>query len=214
MANKYIILKADDFSKVTKSVKNLDKLIKKYNLKISWGIIGCSFEKISNDDILWCKERIATENYHFFNHGYTHEQNEFEPLSFNEQIEHIEKTQFVVKEKLGITLDTFGAPCNSYNQELKHVLEKFNDIKYWYFGDNPSVKKVYPRIVNIEYPFFKPNYKLFKKAFEQSADKILVLQIHPNSWNFFGFYNFKKIIKYLIEQNCIFTFPSDLKEDI
>ncbi len=209
---KKVILKLDDFFGVLKNVKKLDKIVKKENIKVNWGIVGRFFVNISDKDLLWCKNAYESGLYNFWNHGFTHELGEFKNLTLSEQLKHICDTQDVVNNRLGIILKTFGAPCNAYNDLTSKALESVSDIRYWYYGDKNFSGINFEYDIMMEIPLFKPNYSKFKSNFNNHKKEIFVLQAHPNAWNFWDFYNFKKIVRFLKKQNCIFVFPEDIYE--
>ena len=208
--NVKIILKLDDFTYVTKRVIKLDKLIKKENIKVTWGIIGNDFNKISHKDLKWCKKSLETGLYYYWNHGLTHDFNEFKNLSFEEQINHITTTQDIVKEKLEFGMESFGAPCNAFNQYTIKVLESIGEIKYWYYGNESFSRVTLKRDIELEQPLFRPNYNYFRQEYEKFKGNILILQAHPNQWKFWDFYNFKKIVRFLKENECSFIFPNEI----
>ena len=67
-----VIIKADDLKDYGVTVKKLDKIIRKENIKISWGIIGNSLDNPSEDYVQFLKNNADGRYYHFFNHGYLH----------------------------------------------------------------------------------------------------------------------------------------------
>ncbi len=208
---KKIIIKLDDFGTLTKKVKYTDKIVKFFKIKVCWGIIGQRFETTTEKDIIWCKNALKSGLYYFFNHGYTHIHNEFKELTLEEQIEHLMKTQSVVKDKLNIVLDTFGAPCNSYNKEMVKALEHIQNIKYWLYGEDKYNKTNFNiPSTNIEHPFPNANFKKFRAGYKKCSDDLIVLQGHPNSWKFKHFLEFIKIIIYLKLKNCEFIFTKDV----
>lgn len=81
---KKIILKLDDFKALTKKVKHTDRIVKFFKIKVCWGIMGKGFESATKEDIIWCKNALKSGQYCFFNHGYTHEHNEFLELTLEE----------------------------------------------------------------------------------------------------------------------------------
>lgn len=208
-----IILKFDDFDAIASTLKQkvLNNFIQKEKIKVSWGIIGKKIKSLSLKEIDEIKKAKLSGLYSFFNHGYTHEMNEFKNLSLDEQIEHINKTQLIVKELLDIDLNAFGAPCNAINDFTIAALEANKDIKIWFFGNDQYSSINIPRELNLEIPIFHPNYVEFKKQFASFNGDFLCLQCHPNSWNWMDLYRFIKIIKYLKLLRCNFIFPEEYK---
>ena len=116
------------------------------------------------------------------------------------------KTQNLAKEKLGITLHTFGAPGNKIDENTVKVIDELDDIKVWYYGLKESSKMVLNRTVNIESPTGNPNYQKFINNYKPQ-NNYLALQIHPNRWDDTKFDEFKKIIDYLIGEGFTFIKP-------
>ena len=174
-----VILKADDLADCNKKVLKLDKIINKENICISWGIIGKSLENPSLKDLSFLKNKKQCTNYHFFNHGYLHlggEEYEFCNRSVNEQYNFLKQTQEIVKNKTGIILDTFGAPCNHIDDNTAKALEKFSEIKNWYYGLNSS-KRIFHRYIEIEDGVGNPDFFQFKKQWHNLTPKPQILEM-------------------------------------
>lgn len=224
-AKPYVILKLDDLWCKNEIVhpgwEKVVEFLNDQNVKGTIGLIGNSLEKDNPEYFNWIKTRKA-EGYEIWNHGFCHcrikengtEIREFRGKEVEEQSESILKTQELAKEKLGITLQTFGAPYNSTDEHTVAVLEKNTDLKVWLFKETttPTNKFLLNRIpeVNIEYPVHQPDFEKFKAGYEQfKSEPILIIQGHPRSWteDESRFENFKKIILYLKKEGVIFTTP-------
>lgn len=108
-----VIFKLDDFRGVTKNIIKLDKIIRDKNVKITWGIIGEPFSLVEDTHVRWMKRSLATGLYSYWNHGYTHAENEFKRLSLADQIDHLKKTQEIIKNRLGFIPLAWGSmQCN------------------------------------------------------------------------------------------------------
>jgi hypothetical protein len=88
------------------------------------------------------------------------------------------------------------------------ALEKFNDIKIWFFGSKASNKIVLKREADAEYPDGNPDFTYFTNHFNVTNDYV-VLQLHPNQWNERQFNEFKSIISFLKYNECTFILPSE-----
>ena len=82
----------------------------------------------------WChrmaqnmKDKLCTE---FFNTNYDHQKS------------HLEKTQELSSEKLGITLRAFGAPGNNHDSITLDVMNENDEVKVWFYGTAASNKIV------------------------------------------------------------------------
>lgn len=210
-----IIFKFDDLIDYGFEVKQLDKIVKKENLKVCWGIIGKSLEKPSKCYINFIKENNQ-KKYHFFNHGFYHlggPAYEFLDKPQEKQENYIKKTQKIVLDKTGIELNSFGAPCNKIDNNTLHALENVNEIKYWFYGLKGFSGINIERVIDMEIEVGKPEFDFFKKNWE-SVDKtkeFYTLQGHPYMWGILGFLNFKCIVEYLKQQGVEFILPENIE---
>ncbi len=223
-----IILKLDDLwnkeRKVHQGWEDVISYLNENNIKSTIGIIGESLETEDEVYFNWVKKR-HNEGHEIWNHGYCHCKplidgetvSEFRDTPLEYQFEQLQKTQTLAKEKLGITLTTFGAPYNHTDSVTAVALDRLPEIKNWFYNEtnHPSSKKVYSRInsVNIEYPVHKPNFELFKKGYiENRTQEIITIQGHPRSWisDPNRILEFKKIIAFLKDENVTFSTPSKL----
>jgi peptidoglycan/xylan/chitin deacetylase (PgdA/CDA1 family) len=185
------------------------------------GLIGTSLEKDNPDYFAWIKKR-KEEGYEIWNHGFCHCRTkeadnvikEFRGKNLNEQLSSIVRTQELAKEKLGITLHTFGAPYNSTDEFTTKALAEITDLKVWLYKETsvPTEKYLMNRIseVNIEYPVHQPDFEKFKAGYEKyKTEPILIIQGHPRSWteDINRFEEFKKIILFLKQEGVTFTTP-------
>ncbi len=223
----YVILKLDDLwcknDVVHPGWEKVIEFLNSQDVKGSIGLIGSSLEKDNPAYFEWIQKR-KQEGYEIWNHGFCHcrmEENgteirEFRGKGREEQWESIFKTQKLAKEKLGITLHTFGAPYNSTDAYTSEVLDRNSDLKIWLYKEtkSPTSKFLLNRIpaVNIEYPVHQPDFEQFKMGYEKfKQEPILIIQGHPRSWaeEEERFENFKKIILYLKKEGVSFTTPHE-----
>ena len=221
----YVILKLDDLwcknDKIHLGWKKVIEFLNEMEVNGTIGLIGDSLEKDNPEYFQWIKER-KEEGYEIWNHGFCHcratengtEIREFRGKIFEEQLESILKTQQLAKEKLGITMKTFGAPYNSTDLNTIKALEQNEDLKIWMFKETNVETSLFllNRIpeVNIEYPVHQPDFEQFKIGYEKfKQEPILIIQGHPRSWteDEDRFENFKKIIFFLKKEGVKFTTP-------
>lgn len=216
-----IILKADDlifnegyiiplgFQKFIDYIEN-----KKINASI--GIIGNSLET-DNDKYYTILREIADDgSIEFWNHGFNHKLNgtnsngetyhEFWNTPYDYQNEHLEKTQALSREKLGITLRAFGAPGNNHDEVTLDVINENDEIKVWFYGNPETNKLVLERHYNIEFPTAYPDYEKFVNNYP-ADEEYLALQIHPKFWDDEQFNQFELIIEFLMTQKVAFIAP-------
>ena len=131
---------------------------------------------------------------------------EFWKTSYADQKKHLLKTQDLAKEKLGITLHTFGAPGNAMDDNTLKVIEECDDIMVLFFGSDNFSKLDLKRFSSIEYPTHNPDFQKFQLNYD--AEKpYQVFQGHPNSWDEQRFTEFTKIIDFLVQNEVTFINP-------
>lgn len=225
LKNAKIVIKADDLIKYDRNVKRFNNIIKKENIKANWGIVANSLENADEDYINFIKNSDK-DRFGFFNHGYTHSIKvtpqdkivcEFGGKTMQEQLRYLKDAQKLVKDKTGLALNAFGAPCNQINLETKKALEQIDDIKIWYFGLDAKDKIILKRYSEIEISVGKPSYQYFikktaKYLLDENSNKALVItyQIHPNSWNTKDRREFRKIVKFLKNSGASFILQDDM----
>lgn len=225
LKNAKIVIKADDLIKYDRNVKRFNNIIKKENIKANWGIVANSLENADEDYINFIKNSDK-DRFGFFNHGYTHSMKvtpqdkivcEFGGKTMQEQLRYLKDAQKLVKDKTGLALNAFGAPCNQINLETKKALEQIDDIKIWYFGMDAKDKIILKRYSEIEISVGKPSYQYFikktaKYLLDENSNKALVItyQIHPNNWNTKDRREFRKIVKFLKNSGASFILQDDM----
>ncbi|MBF4983456.1 DUF2334 domain-containing protein [Nonlabens mediterrranea] len=224
-SKQYVILKLDDLWNEEDLVHNgwieVINFLNQENIKGTIGIVGNSLETDDNEYFQWIKTR-NNEGHEIWNHGFCHckrlegeiDIREYRGEGLEEQFESIFKTQNLAKEKLNITLRSFGAPYNSTDKNTIVALEKIPEIKVWLFKENSSQteKFVINRIneINIEYPVHIPDYEKFKEGYlNHSSEPIIIIQGRPRSWmeDKIRFEEFKKIVLFLKNRNVQFVTP-------
>jgi len=221
----YVILKLDDLwceqEVVHKGWQQVVDFLNEENVKGTIGIVGNSLEKEDEAYFNWIKER-EQEGYEIWHHGFCHcrqkegniEIREYRGKNYEEQLESLKNTQKLAKEKLDITLHSFGAPYNSTDEFTAQALEEMPDIKVWMYKETKALTNKYllDRIkeVNIEYPVHQPDFEQFKLGYKQFKNEpILIIQGHPRSWveEESRFEVFKKIILFLKKEGVNFITP-------
>jgi len=191
------------------------------NVKGTIGLIGESLEGDDLNYFTWIKDRHG-EGHEIWNHGFCHcrhkegevEIREYRGRDFEYQKESVLKTQRLAKEKLGLTLCSFGAPYNSTDEFTAAIINEIPELKIWMYKETkfPTDKFTLERTpkVNIEYPVHQPDFKQFKKGYEQfKTEPVLIIQGHPRSWteNKSRMENFKEIISFLKNEGVTFVTP-------
>ena len=216
-----IILKADDLSYSANYIiplgfQNFIDYIENNNIKASIGLIGNSLE-VKNEQYLQYIKNISSDgSFEIWNHGYNHKltgtnengetYHEFWNTTYDYQKDHLEKTQELALEKLGITLRAFGAPGNNHDSITLDIINENDEIKLWFYGNPESDKIVLERHYNIEFSSQYPDYEEFVNNYPAN-EEYLALQIHPKAWDNEGFNQFELIIEFLMTQKVAFITP-------
>jgi peptidoglycan/xylan/chitin deacetylase (PgdA/CDA1 family) len=219
--NQLIILKADDLLYDHKRIlsDNWNRFLHyvvSEKIKTSVGVVVNSLNTEDERYFGLLRYLNNTGYIELWNHGYEHllgaqaedgsPYDEFRYSSLDYQTNQLRKSQKLAKEKLGLTLRTFGAPGNAIDSTTILALNKFDEIKVWFFGLEGSEKLVLGRSKEMEYPIGKPDYQNFVRNFD-STRVYTVFQIHPNQWEEKEIEEFKKIIEYLKERHSNFILP-------
>ncbi|MCU0287864.1 MAG: DUF2334 domain-containing protein [Acidobacteria bacterium] len=190
-------------------------------IKVCVGLICNYLEKGNSEFFERLKEIEKNEYFEIFNHGYDHVLNklnnngepywEFFNTPVEQQKEHFLKAQNLVKEKLGFTMHTFGAPGNKIDANTTKAIETIPDLKVWFLGDPSSSKLVLDKKNWLENPACKPDYDTFVKHYTPNED-YLVLHLHPINWSNDDFNVYIKILDFLIQQDVTFLLPYEYYE--
>ena len=225
-----VMLKADDLmfhDSVNVFFAEWDRYldyIRSKKIKSSVGIIVNSLAKGNEKYADKVKKLVTEDDIELWNHGFTHQMNgtnekgtfhEFfnTPVAF--QIEQLRKSQQLVKEKLGITMHTFGAPGNQIDSGTVIAMETFPEIKVWLYGAKAFSKLVLKNNPGgtVEYPVHNPDFEKFREHYDPSQ-AYLVLQYHPLSWDEKRFAAFQQIIDFLLEKDVRFMTPYDYYQEV
>jgi peptidoglycan/xylan/chitin deacetylase (PgdA/CDA1 family) len=220
---KYIILKADDVrdfggkngpGTIGKNWTHYTDMIVAKNIKSMLGINGfvCDYP---NGAAFWEKlaELQKTGRFQLFNHGYTHANYTAAGKDYTWQLDDLTKNQTLVKDKLGITMNSIGMPENKFNADTIAIINSMNDITCWIYGDaTKTTKAVLARDGNIENPTFNPDFAVFQAKYQSYLDKAqasgrdyLCLQMHPNNHSPVRQENLGQILDFLIAQGMKFV---------
>lgn len=179
---KYFIIKADDlkYNHISKNWIKFIDILNKHEIPAALGLIGGYLEYSKDVKYKrWFLNLIS--NHEIFTHGYTHELNEYSSSSMKEQVKSIEKTIKMVKEILGISICTFGAPGNNISKETKKALEE-TPVKIWLFGMDWKGFNLNQRNFEFEYSqFHKSCFRnKYLRYFEMKASLFLNRRIPGN----------------------------------
>lgn len=218
-----IILKADDIRYDSEHIipprwQTFIDYIVAQNINAGLGLIGNSLEGDHPVYFKRLEELHTSPHFEIWHHGYDHVLkgtnekgetfHEFYNTSFEHQLSHIQKTQTLAQEKVGITLRTFGAPGNGIDDTTSKALSQMSDLKVWFYGPPDCPLFNLARTINFEYPTHNPHFASFQGHY-QTHHTCLVLQMHPNSWDNERFDQFDQIIQFLLQQDTTFVLPYD-----
>jgi len=216
-----VILKADDLiydknKVISENWTRFLHYVVSEKIKTSVGLIVNSLEVEDEKYPGLLKYLSRTGFIELWIHGYDHRlgavhpngesYDEFRNSSLEFQKEQLRKAIDLPKQKLELTMQTFGAPGNGIDSNTIFALDSFDEIKVWFFGLEGSQKLVLGRSADMEYPVGNPDYESFVKNHDLTS-RYIVFQIHPNMWDENQFVEFKQIISYLKEQKLTFILP-------
>ena len=123
----------------------------------------------------------------------------------------LEKTQILAKEKLDITISTFGAPWNKTDSNTIKALNRLPEIKVWLHGDKRCKSKICLRRSRIfcEYRTDKNqiavDFERFKTQYQEAVgyEKYSIVQFHPRHWNDQSIKEFENIAKFLVKKSDV-----------
>lgn len=146
---------------------------------------------------------IPARGIQFFEHGGT---------TYEYQKQHLEDGIKACKDKLGITIRTFGAPSNRTDAITQRVLDENPDICGVFFAP-PDTKKVFiEHYADIEPEKGLPNFEFLKTNMEANRDKeVIALQMHPQQAAFNQDFNdqFVPCVNYLKTLDATFITAKD-----
>jgi|GEM_PF-1884751 hypothetical protein len=217
-----VVLKADDFipdvnSHIAPQWKRFVRFIREQNLCANIGVVGRFLEHPPENYRLYLLALARDARFELWNHGYYHSLiyggdgrvfSEFFARSYRFQYEALERTQRVMKEKLGTEPHAFGAPGNLFDHITVQVLQSFPEIHVWFFGKNNGRQMIFPRTVEAEYPTGRPNLSVFATGYDPE-EELVVLQLHPAMWDEKDFGEFVKIIRFLQKYQATFVLAEE-----
>lgn len=223
-----IILKLDDLeakgSAFNACIPTLDYLAAN-KIKSGWGVMR--MDDISESQIAMLKTfmgKTATNGealFEIWHHGLDHSRDnpsgtwEFSGTSYAFQKLHFDSASGILKNKLGITVRTFGAPYNHIDTTFLKVMSEDSNMKVLLFGKPAPSKESgilnLDHRVNMERATGDVNHDFFVSNYNASKNKFtdyIVLQGHPPKWTSDSLRNeFKKIIAFLNFEGCEFVTP-------
>ncbi len=216
-----VVLKADDIREHPKDVLPLGwsrfiDYIADADVTAALGLIGNSLAGPSTAYVSRLTDLAADSRFEFWNHGFDHVLNhkredgsrysEFHNTSFEHQHHHLSETQRLAKDRLGLTLTTFGAPGNHIDDNTLPAVDEDPDLTTWLYGDPRSKKRILERTINVEHPVHHPDFEAFSASYRADIP-LMTLQLHPSGWDDRKFENFRSIVSFLKEHDCLFTNP-------
>jgi peptidoglycan/xylan/chitin deacetylase (PgdA/CDA1 family) len=219
-----VIIKADDFPPRDWNAgfngwRAFLQLIESRGLCASVGIVGQALEKAEEAWVVETRALAGRGRIEFWNHGYSHAIDrddgrggrywEFQGPPLEIQRRHLEQTQQLAKERLGLTLAAFGAPGNHIDEKTVTALESFPEIKIWFFG-KPIASRLnlgWDMYVDIEVPTGRPDFEAFRERLAR-APRSIVVQVHPAAWTPSGLDQARLAIDHLVAEGAEFLTPT------
>ncbi len=226
-AQRKILLKLDDLgSRNGHSTAEpvLDLLLQR-KIKAGLGVIATwldSTAKQAYDKYIYAADEKGRKQFEIWNHGFDHSNKnqpdgnspEFKGTGYAFQKEHLAKAHERVRQLLGVSMHTFGAPFNQSDTVTNKVLAEHNAYFVVLYSEDRSGLKGwmdnYNYRVDMEITTGQVNFDHFVADYERKKNKyqgMMVLQGHPNMWDAARIAEFNKILDYLVAQKCTFILP-------
>ncbi len=185
-------------------------------IKVGLGIISQSLDSASADHIQWHKKNLAN-GHELWHHGLDHQKvgttMEFcdHPIAFQKQ--HLQDGMDIVKKKLGVTMQSFGAPYNCSDSVFTKVFEAQSDLKvFMYPHSSPPPKNAFvlKQVVAMEKATGQPDWATFDSNYSAHPnEEVYCLQGHPGGWSkgSVPLEQFKKIVLFLKKEGVTFMTP-------
>ncbi|UKT65933.1 DUF2334 domain-containing protein [Pedobacter mucosus] len=231
LAQPKIVLKLDDVGANKVSGNKADQTMAyllQMNVKASYGVVAKWLDETALSLLgryINAKNAKGEAMVEIWHHGYDHSNSnppsknmEYKGTSYELQKKNFNLGDSLVRKYLGLQMHTFGAPFNAVDSTtLRVVAENKNYHILYCFPENTDSEKQLTRLnfrIKMENGTGKTNLQYFLDECEKNnafSSAYMVLQGHPPQWNVSQFEEFKKIVAYLIEKNCEFVLPSELK---
>ena len=229
----YCILKADDFEYSESDIKGVHPVYLKYinyiiekNIVSGIGIIGYNWdhETLRSDHLSFIESLQSSGKFEFWNHGYDHlwgenGNYEFKNKPYDYQYSQMIKTQKLIKEKLGISMHSFGAPGNAADITTTSVLYNVEELKVWMYNrSTPAAPGVLPLPIETSIEWWNtndgsisPDLTQFKYYYDIQGHKepYLLCQLHPHRYDNEAFAQLDSTIEFLLSKNVKFVLPYD-----
>lgn len=233
---RYVIIKLDDFGsglngqpvdpKASRAVEEM----KRRGHPASIGIIGKSLEWGNVRFIDWIKSNARANGglLDYWQHGWTHQMYidwtdgkryiaEYAVPDYSYQKVNFDKAQRVFREKTGLVLDGFCAPCGAITDDTRRLLREHPEITTWLYGDTERSegKFAFRRTCNLECRVGVVETEPFVAQYKgQRTRDYIMLQGHPAMWSDESFESFKRILDCLEADGWIFTTHSGYQKAI
>ncbi|HZH04961.1 MAG TPA: polysaccharide deacetylase family protein [Myxococcaceae bacterium] len=221
-----VVLKLDDLTAWAPRVaafQRVASLIYQRKIKAGFGLIGNSLVDDGTKQGYYDVVRGFADSgrIEIWHHGYDHAdlgdgRYEFSGPSYRRQLRHMAITVWLLAEKCGVTVRSFGAPFNLNDLNTVSVLERFPQIKVWMFpSEDEGSTKVLLRAgqtrVNMEPSTGVVDYQYFVDNYNRAKGKpIMVLQGHPGGWTDESFQAFDQILDFLDAQGVTYKMPYEV----
>lgn len=188
------IVKADDFSPGPgqQQWSALFEFAIERGLPLSMGLIGKPTQQaLASGSDLPASLRVLIERQEIevWNHGWVHRRDEFTRCDFWQQLDHIERTQRVLRE-VGIDNSIFGAPYNVTDAVTPLACAAHPDIRLAYdveeHGPVRSARDIARCPIENRQIGFDVDPRQFQRNLARLVEKeteVAIIQIHPWRWS-------------------------------
>jgi len=225
---KIAIVKADDLTEPTENWDRFIDVSNELQVKVSIGIICNSLQEDQDGYFEWLRARQNSGSVEFWNHGWDHKRwgpegewiSEFQGSGYDYQKEHLDDSQVIMEQVLGVPTVAFATPWNDFDEDTGRVINEREDVRLFighYRGNLDESKLLVRMRLRVELDGTgKPSFEKFVTLYEELEDKdaVVALQFHPNGFEDHHFTEYEKIVAFMREKGWTFMMPRECLEAI
>ncbi len=209
----FVVFRYDDYSSLssTELETKLIESFRKFNISCVFGVVPFAVTKdchstqpqdllpLTPEKIILLKKGLNDAVIEVAQHGYSHQTvtlkryTEFAGIDYNEQYKKIEKGKLYLENKLGVEINSFIPPWNTYDLNTLNILEdlKFNSIL---IGTSGNTKESSLKFLPATCSLF--NLKDAVKEAMESSDLQPFIGVLFHQYDFQGYNSQNKGLKY------------------
>lgn len=223
IADQFVVLKVDDLGlgppgTLSPAWRTFLDFIEEADVSAAIGLVARSIETNGPAYVAEVRRLAASRHVEIWNHGYDHVlgavdasgnvYGEFRGTSYDHQLAHLQRSQQLALDSLGVVMRAFGAPGNATDSVTTRALRAVPELEVWFFGRHGSDLLLLERRVEAESWPGAVSYERFRETYDATLP-IITLQLHPASWDLASFNDFALIVEELQARGAAFVLPRD-----